>query len=101
MVATIPATGRAGGADRTRKRAAQELAANAGALAFAITWGLSVAILVFPREVQVIIGRLVANLMGDAHLMALDVDTNRVVAFVAVAAIFVLAYGVSLQGRRR
>ena len=101
MVATIPTTDGAGAANLTRRRAAQELATYAGALAFAVTWGLSVAILVFPRDVQVVIPRLVANLMGDAQLLALDVDTNRVVAFIAVAAIFVLAYGVSLQGRRR
>jgi len=100
MDATNPTTvGRA--ANLTRRRAAQELAAYAGALAFAITWGLSVAILVFPREVQAIIPHLVANLIGDAHVLALDVDTNKVAVFVAVAAILVLAYGVSLQGRRR
>ena len=101
MVATIPTTNGVGGATLTRRRSAQELAAYAGALAFAITWGLSVAILVFPRDVQVIIPHLVANLMGDAQVLALDVDANKVGVFVAVAAIFVLAYGVSLQGRRR
>lgn len=101
MDATNPMMHGAGAANPTRRRAAQELAAYAGALAFAIAWGLSVAILVFPREVQATIPHLVANLMGDTHFLALGVDTNKVAVSVAVAAIFVLAYGVSLQGRRR
>ena len=97
MDATIPTTD---GAGNLTRRTAQELAAYAAALAFAVTWGLSLAILVFPTEVQVIIVRLVANLMGDAHVLALDVNTNKVVVFVAVAAIFVLAYGASRRRRR-
>jgi membrane protease YdiL (CAAX protease family) len=48
-----------------------------------------------------VIPHLVANVIGDAHVLARDVDKIEVVVFGAVAAIVLLAYGPSLQGRRR
>jgi membrane protease YdiL (CAAX protease family) len=49
------ATGRPGAADRTRRRAAQELAAFV-ALAFGLTWGISAILLVFPMQVRAVVG---------------------------------------------
>jgi hypothetical protein len=48
-----------------------------------------------------VIPHLVANLMGDAHVLARDLDKVQAVVTFAIAAIIVLAYGPSLQGRRR
>ena len=45
-----------------------------------------------------VIPHLIANLIGDAHVLARDPDLIEAVVFVALAAIIVLAYGPSLQG---
>jgi membrane protease YdiL (CAAX protease family) len=48
-----------------------------------------------------VIPHLVANLIGDAHVLARDPNSVLAGVICAVAAIVVLAYGPSLQGRRR
>src|SRR5450432_3377649 len=53
--AVTPTTDGPGAAERTRRRAARELGAYV-ALTFALTWGISVALLAFPEQVRAIIG---------------------------------------------
>jgi len=48
-----------------------------------------------------VIPHLVANLMGDAHVLARDPDKVLAGVSLAVAAILVLVYGPSLQGQRK
>jgi hypothetical protein len=48
-----------------------------------------------------VIPHLIANFMGDAHVVARDTDKVLAAVIFAVAAIVVIAFGPSLQGRRR
>jgi membrane protease YdiL (CAAX protease family) len=47
------------------------------------------------------IPHIIANLMGDAHVLARDPDLIEAVVFLALAAIIILTYGPSLQRWRR